>query len=275
MTDRPLPAEAVQPAATAPAAPPPPTETLPTEPADRVGLWEHVRDALFALPTYFASKLVIHEVLATDLHTFNSSLGATIEQQVVNELNALRNVWDPDKTYALYRFERQSQRFPDVVLRTSAPGMDRTPLLGIELKGWYVLAREREPSFRYSVTPAVCSPFDLLVVFPWALDAVISGSPKLFAPYVVGARFAAEYKNWYWQWQRTAQDDNGITLSTVDHFYPTKDEAISDRPASDAGSNFGRYSRTGAMDEYRERLFQESLSGIPLDSWQKFLKRFG
>jgi hypothetical protein len=246
----------------------------PTEPADRVALWESVRDALFALPTYFASKLVIHEVLATDLHTFNSSLGATIEQQVVNELNALRNVWDPDKTYALYRFERQSQRFPDVVLRTNAPGMDQTPLLGIELKGWYVLAREREPSFRYNATPAVCSPFDLLVVVPWALDAVISGSPKLFMPYVVGARYAAEFKNWYWQWQRTATSDNRIELSAVNHYYPTKDEPISDRAASDAGNNFGRYSRSGAMDEYRAALFSEDLSGIPLDAWQKFLKGY-
>ena len=40
--------------------------------------------------------------------------------------------------------------------------------MGIELKGWYVLAKEKEPSFRYKVTPAVCAPADLLVVVPWA-----------------------------------------------------------------------------------------------------------
>ena len=28
------------------------------------------------------------------------------------------------------------------------------------------------------------------------------------------------------------------------------------------------------MDEYRERLFQETLSGIPLSAWQKFLSAF-
>ena len=33
-------------------------------------------------------------------------------------------------------------------------------------------------------------------------------------------------------------------------------------------------SRTGIMDEYRERLFQEQLSGIPLSAWQKFLSAF-
>ena len=31
--------------------------------------------------------------------------------------------------------------------------------MGIELKGRYVLAKEREPSFRYKVTPAACSPW--------------------------------------------------------------------------------------------------------------------
>ena len=31
--------------------------------------------------------------------------------------------------------------------------------MGIELKGWYVLAKEREPSFRQKVTPAACSPW--------------------------------------------------------------------------------------------------------------------
>ena len=32
--------------------------------------------------------------------------------------------------------------------------------MGIELKGRYVLAKESEPSFRYKVTPAACSPWD-------------------------------------------------------------------------------------------------------------------
>jgi hypothetical protein len=49
--------------------------------------------------------------------------------------------------------------------------------MGIELKGWYVLAKEKEPSFRYKVTLTVCAPADLLVVVPWALSNVISGRP--------------------------------------------------------------------------------------------------
>ena len=235
-------------------------------------LWEGTRDALYALPSYFTSRLVVQGVLATDLHTFNTSLGATIEQQVVNALNELRNVWD-DGSWALFRWERQTQRFPDVVLRSTAPGKSQEPAMGIELKGWYVLAREREPSARFKVTPAVCAPMDLLAIVPWALDAAISGSPRLFDPYVVNARPAAAYRNYWWQHVRKAKGDSGLLLSEVTHSYPTKDEKIQDVPKQDAG-NFGRYSRTGAMEQYIGTLFKQKLAGIPLNDWQSFLKRF-
>jgi hypothetical protein len=248
-----------------------PTLTPPSglHPKERV-LWEGTRDALLALPFYFKSRLVIQDVLATDLHTFNGSLGATIEQQVVDSLNTLRTVWDPDGAWALYRWERQSQQFPDVVLRM---GHLARPVMGIEMKGWYVLAREREPSARFSVTPAVCAPMDLLAIVPWALDAAISGSPRLFDPYVVNACDAAAYRNYWWEHLRNAKGAKTITLSTVTHHYPTKDEQIADRPLEDGGGNFGRYSRAGAMDDYIAALFKQQLAGIALEEWQAFLKR--
>lgn len=55
------------------------------QPISPDGHWEHfnlfqdVFKALFALPSFFKSDLLISGVLATDLFTFNSSLGATIE----------------------------------------------------------------------------------------------------------------------------------------------------------------------------------------------------
>lgn len=254
--------------------PPPPTPTAPSGDDEQVELWKNVSSALHALPTLFKSELSITGVLATDLQNFNTSLAATIEQQVVDRLNEIREVWDPGKKYLIYRFERQPQRFPDVILRTTAEGLSSTPLMGIELKGWYALAKEREPSFRYKVTPAVCSDYDLLAVFPWALEEVISGSPVLFRPYVVPARYAAEYKNWYWQYGRKTSADTSIVMSTVAHHYPLKSDQISDRPVSDGGDNFGRYSRTKAMDDYITELFREQLSGIALDAWQRFFRLF-
>lgn len=237
-------------------------------------LYEAVKAALYAVPSFFRSELAISDVLATDLFSFNTSLGALIESQVVATLNALRNTWDPDQQYATYRFIRQSQRFPDVILRTSVPGTQPEILLGIELKGWYLLAKEKEPSFRYTVSPSVCSPNDLLVVYPWALSHVISGSPQLFEPYIESARRAAENRNRWWQEIRDTSGDRGIVLSSVSTYYPTKTERIADSPASDSGGNFGRFARTGLMDDYMRMVLAESLAGIPINAWQRFFIEF-
>ncbi len=49
-----------------------------------------------ALPAYFASVTAIEGLQATDLFTLNTVLDATIEVQVVETLNRIRDVWDPD-----------------------------------------------------------------------------------------------------------------------------------------------------------------------------------
>lgn len=222
----------------------------------------------------FRSDLVITGVLAPDLFTLNTSLGATLEVQVVGALNAIRPVWDPDQQYALYRWVRQSQTFPDVLLRRTGPGQSPEVIMGIELKGWYVLAKEKEPSFRYLVSPVVCQPQDLLVVIPWALSNVVSGSPELFDPYIVEARYASAYRNYHWEHQRQSTDATGITLSTVATPYPAKSAQISDRPDYDAGGNFGRFARTSLMDDYIATLRNEEIVGIPIWAWQRFLGMF-
>lgn len=251
--------------------PTPPMPIAPETTRPHLALYEAVQRALTALPSFFRSDLVISGVLATDLFTFNTSLGATIESQVVEGLNELREMWDPERHYVNYRFVRQSQQFPDVILRSVANASDI--VMGIELKGWYVLAKEGEPSFRYRVTPAVCAPQDLLVVFPWALSQVTSGSPQLFPPYIEGARNAALKRNDHWQTKK-GKGDNGIKLSSSTQSYPKKSEPISDVPNSDSGDNFGRFARTGLMDAYITILFSEELSGIPLWAWQKFFAIF-
>lgn len=252
----------------------PPTEQVPRANWKHIDLYESVKKAVYSLPSRFESRLQISGVLATDLFAFNSSLGATIEEQVIASLNKLRTVWDEDQEYALYDFERRPQTFPDVVLKASSAEVKPTILMGIELKGWYVLAKESEPSFRYKVTPAVCSDADLLVVVPWALSEVVSGTPRVFSPFVVPARYAAEYKNWFWTERRKGKSDKGIRLSKATQAYPTKSDAILDEPVSDSGGNFGRLARTGILDSYMDELFQERLVGIPLSAWQKFFSIF-
>ncbi len=103
-----------------------------------------------------------------------------------------------------------------------------------------MLAKESEPSFRFSVTPAVCAPQDLLVVYPWVLTNVISGSPRLFQPYIVNASYAATYRNYHWEYVKVARGEwgSGITLSTVTRNYPTKPEEIADKPLSEDASHY-------------------------------------
>jgi hypothetical protein len=241
---------------------------------DHLDLYNSVSETLLALPAYFKSELRITGVLATDLYTFNTALGATIENQIVDSLNERREDWDPNDDYRDYRFVRQAQRFPDVILRGSTPAKTDDIILGIELKGWYALAKEREPSFRFVASPNVVAPWDILAVYPWALSEVTSGTPSLFTPWVASARWAAEYRNWYWQHGMRSKGDKTITLATHTSFYPPSKSEMNDVPASDTGNNFGRLGRYGIMDEYMESLRKELVSGIPVDAWQRFLKIF-
>lgn len=243
-------------------------------------LYDRVVSTLYALPDRFETPLAIKGVPATDLFTMNSALGAAIEKSVVESLNDLRDLWDPDNQYSDYRFIRQSQCFPDVLLKSVSPAPAHSPILiGIELKGWFVLSKEGEPSFRYKISPQCCAEADLLVVMPWIFDSVIAGHPKLMAPIVVEARWAAEMRNHHWQWVRAnrnnePQTNRMITLAPHHGVYPGKSDRSSDVPISDSGNNFGRVARCGAIDtEVEERLAHDAL-GIPVDAWRRFIQVF-
>lgn len=189
----------------------------------------------------------------------------------------MRSSWDPDGTYSLYGFVRKPQSFPDVVLRrldldSAAPD---AILLGIEMKGWYVLSKEGEPSFRYTVTPDACAEADLLVCVPWALRNVISGHPRVFDPYIISARYAAHLRNHYWQYSRNAKSNAGIRPPKGPvRPYPAKSDQIADVPESDPGGNFGRYARTGLMDEYKKQVLTQPICGVPAGAWLDFFKLF-
>lgn len=243
-------------------------------------LYDRVITTLYALPSRFKTPLRIEGVPATDLFTMNSALGAAIENSVVDSLNDLRTMWDPQNQYADYSFVRQSQRFPDVLLRTNNPQpLHPQILMGIELKGWFVLSKEGEPSFRYKISPECCSEADLLVVIPWLFDSVISGIPKLMEPIITEAAYAARRRNYHWEWLRINrgaqnQEMRGIDAAPHVGFYPPKSARSSDVPRSDSGGNFGRVARCGVMDDAVDARLQDDALGIPVDAWRQFLKIF-
>lgn len=102
------------------ATPPPPQRDLPDPSWEHFALYKSVREAIATLPVYFRTETHISGIMATDLHTLNTVLGATIEEQVVRTLNLIRSTWDPDGRYALYSFVRQPQTFPDARLRKAS-----------------------------------------------------------------------------------------------------------------------------------------------------------
>ena len=255
--------------------PPQPPELDPTD--RRTRLQWRLRTVLAGLPGFFEFHNSIAGVDATDLHSLNTLLGASIETQVVRTLNQQRRLWDPDDEWLGFTFERQSQRFPDVRL-VQRGGADARPriALGIELKGWFLLAKEGEPSFRFTTTPAACAPHDLLVVVPWHLDNVLAGSPVAAEPFVVSARWAAEYRNHYWQFSRggVGLTDRSIAAPAGAAPYPGRDAVIADQPAHDGGKNFGRVARVpGLMTEFVEACKTIQALGIPIGDWYRFLRR--
>lgn len=248
--------------------PPKPPAIPPTDP--QAELVENVKQALLALPIHFRSETHIEGVDVGDLFGLNTLLGGTIEAQVVETLNALRSVWDPDSEYLDYSFKRHSQSFPDVRLTRQG---ETTPILGIELKGWYLLAREGEPSFRYKVTPSASSERDLLVIVPWHLEHVLSGGPVVLAPFIESARYVAEYRNYWWQHERRAKSDARIVSPKGVKPYPPPRHEITDTPTSDGGGNFGRVARMRleSIDQYVETTLQSQISGVEAGAWLRFM----
>ncbi len=248
-----------------------PLRELPAPEWDHYQLYKAVREAISCLPIYFRTETHISGIAATDLHTLNTVLGATIEEQVVRTLNLVRKTWDPNEKYVHYSFVRQAQTFPDVLLRKTSTD---EIVLGIELKGWYLLAKETEPSLRFQTTASACATQDLIAVVPWVLGNVISGSPILFEPFIESASYAAAYRNYHWQNIRETNLDRGIDIRKGVHPYPMKSEQIQDKPHSDGGGNFGRLARTGMMDSYMRKLEDVPLCGIKTVYWRQFLKAF-
>jgi hypothetical protein len=97
----------------------------------------------------------------------------------------------------------------------------------------------------------------------------------VFDPYLVSAKYAAGLRNHYWQHGRKAKSDSGIRSPKGPvRPYPRKTDQIADVPASDPGGNFGRYARTGLMDEYKKRILGQTICGVPAGAWLDFFRLF-
>jgi hypothetical protein len=140
------------------------------------------------------------------------------------------------------------------------------------LKGWFVLSKEGEPSYRYTTTAGACAPHDLLCVVPWYLDNVLSGSPVAAEPWVRSAHQAAHMRNHYWQVTRETKADTTIWTPPDPTPYPNKADNTSDVPEHDGGGNFGRVARSGMMTDFVIETNAVEALGISLGNWGTFLR---
>ena len=236
---------------------------------ERTVLRDGVLRALRAVPMHFVSTINIEGLSATDLFAMNTLLGGTIEEQTVATLNATRAIWDPNGKWADYEFKRYAESFPDVRLERNDGGI---PLIGIELKGWYLLAKEEMPSFRFKASADAMTIWDLIAVFPWSLSNVISGKPILESPYIEQAKYAADLRTHYWE-HRSASAQSVEHPDT--HPYPEPGSSYSDIVHDDRGGNFGRIARIRVlMDDFIKEAMQTTLAGIEARWWVQFLKLF-
>lgn len=252
-----------------------PVKKCPESDWSHYEVWQRVKGILESLPIHFRSDIAIRGIHATDIHSIGSLLSTTIETRIVELLNDLRSHWDPELKYINYCFKRQAQSFPDIIFANTL-NKNEEPLFGIELKAWYVLSKEKEPSFRFKIDPDACAVADMLVIFPWLLSDVLSGNPKLLEPFIEGAKYCAEYRNWAWETKRENRSIKESKIKKPDKGslkpYPKLKDIASDSAIDDKGGNFGRIARTGILDEYLKEVFDLDYLGIKLKHWTDFFK---
>lgn len=246
-----------------------PERNSPSKTWKHFDLWSNLQKALQELPQHFRSAVNVTGINAVEIFTFGSVLSPTIELEVTRALQDFVRAWDSKHIYDEFDFVRQPEGFPDIILRHRTKG---DIILGIELKSWYLLAKEGEPSFRFTVSSKVCAQPDLFVVVPWVLSNVLSGTPVVFAPYLDLACYVAEYRNHWWQNVRKANGNINIASPPNVKPYPPSRGEINDSPADDKGKNFGRIARIGLIDDWVRSFDDVPLLGIRLKEWRNFFK---
>lgn len=243
-----------------------PKRVLPDKNWPHYNVWSNVKEVAKRLDFNFKSTITVSGINATEIYSFSEVLGLTIEEEVVRNLNELREKWD-DGAYGRYKFRRQPQTFPDVLF---TDGNDI--LFGIELKSWYVLSKEDEPSFRFKVNVNACAKNDIVMLVPWCFSNILSGTPIIFRPVIDMAKYYCEYRNYWWKYVRKTRGSVEIDEPKDVQPYPNARDNISDSARDDKGNNFGRIARMNLLDNYKSDMDKNHVLGISLKDWRVFFQ---
>lgn len=245
--------------------------------ACKYNLINRLRTVAFpSLPAECLIENTYSGILATDLFCLNTLLGSMIESKVVAFLNQHRQLWD-DGDWKGFHFIRSNESFPDVRLVNVSDS--KNIILGIELKSWFILSKEGEPSFRYRTASEACDKGDLLCIVPWYLSDAVCGNPVLMSPWVFSAKAAAEVTKRHWVYLRQCNTPKSLSKrglkelsKDIKPYMENARDKTNYEPIEDGGNNFGRLARTGIMDNFVKETLMTDILGIPADNWRLFLK---
>jgi len=239
-------------------------------------VWVKVKSVVDNLSSYVSFKIAEDErfydeemghMNVDSLYTLSGPFSTMIERACVRGVNEQRHQWDDGK-YANYRFVRQTGSFPDVLLQNR--DYPYNVIFGIELKGWYIFAKEGVPCFRYKISPSCCHPADFVAVVPWYLENIENGKFVTLPPYTEMAKYAAQYRNYHWM-TRSTDSSTEIVSPTKAIWHPKHNERVSDKPVYDGGNNFGRFARSGVMDEWLKTFDETKIKDKTVAEWRKIL----
>lgn len=124
------------------------------------------------------------------INRLNNYVGQGIEEHLGESLNrtlVLSNIENLE-------FYRNSSQFPDLFLIDNST---KEILLSIELKSWFVFSGD-EITARFHTSPDAIPEGSLLIIYPWTLNKIISGSPLLLMPHVTDAKELARKRDTTW-----------------------------------------------------------------------------
>ena len=253
-----------------------PDTPVATDPEDwpHYPLWKRVRQAVLAAPDHFETNIHLEGIHATDLHTLNDPLAASIEEIFVATLNKLHHAWDPDLRYERHAFVHQPRTFPNVILRqqqhgAAAPDGHRSEDLASPCPrtGALLPLHRNRGSLQPLGTSSPSCPGVSRTSFPARRSSSgPSSSPPSTAP---GSETTTGSTN-----EQPRRIPESASPPGSRPILPRTDR-IADIPRVDSGHNFGCLARHGIMDEYIHTMLQEPVSGIPAERWLQFLQSKG
>ena len=84
----------------------PPTQKPPDNTWEYFELWTKINELIRTLPNFFQCQIVVKGINATDVYAVGSLFSSAIESSLVEGLNKMRNIWDPENQYLSFAFKR-------------------------------------------------------------------------------------------------------------------------------------------------------------------------